>query len=273
MFDNQPDVPETQHRKIFTCNSEEAVASYPNSKDSAGTDDNDHRNEIVSYVGSHSGHAVASGSSSSSSHFGGRAHATCIHLDEPSISSSNRMSGNNEMEEDPDVRVFTVVDDHELFQVPSAPTLREVDCAYQRLFRSLDPEQFIGGTEFEWISRAFKQLQERYQRLRTKVASQLNAQEAAGVEETPPPQASSASYAEPDPADHISLVAGADVFFVEDDFVFFNVSPAPSVKELDKSFRQLAVKMHPDKNGGSVQAKEAFQYLQLRYERFRATIK
>ena len=79
-------------------------------------------------------------------------------------------------------------------------------------------------------------------------------------------------FAERDPSDHISLLAGADVYFVEDDFVFFNFSHESTVKELDKSYRQLAISMHPDKNDGSVQAKQAFQYLQVRYERLKALI-
>ena len=88
-----------------------------------------------------------------------------------------------------------------------------------------------------------------------------------------PPETSRKCFAERDPEDHISLHAGADVFFVEDDHVFFKVSQNPTVKEIDKSYRHLAISMHPDKNGGSVHAKETFQYLQTRYERFRASIR
>ena len=61
-------------------------------------------------------------------------------------------------------------------------------------------------------------------------------------------------FAKRDQDDHISLLAGADVYFVEKDCVFCKVSPHPSVKELDKSDRQLAISMRPDKDGGSVQA-------------------
>ena len=75
--------------------------------------------------------------------------------------------------------------------------------------------------------------------------------------------------AQPDPDDHISLVAGADVYFIEDDALSFKMGNDSTIKDLDKSYRQLAISMHPDKNGGSVVAKEAFQYLQTRYERFR----
>ena len=104
---------------------------------------------------------------------------------------------------------------------------------------------------------------------------QHNVQDAEGVEDKPAPEASSAaSSSNPNPQIHISLLEGVDVYFVEDDFVFFNINDIePTVKDLDKSYRQLAIKMHPDKHGGSVQAKEAFQYLQMRYERLRAAIR
>ena len=52
--------------------------------------------------------------------------------------------------------------------------------------------------------------------------------------------------AERDRSDHISLLAGADVYFVEDDFEFVQVSLDSTIQELDKSYRQLAVSMHPN---------------------------
>ena len=77
---------------------------------------------------------------------------------------------------------------------------------------------------------------------------------------------------EPHPDVHISLVEGADVYFVEDDATFFRVGNFANRRELDKSYMKLAISMHPDKNGGSTMAKEAIQYLQTKCDRFRLVL-
>ena len=88
-----------------------------------------------------------------------------------------------------------------------------------------------------------------------------------------PPLSSAPHRADPSPNDHVSLLEGADVYFVEDDAEFFKVGAHPSVNDVDKAYRKLAIKMHPDKNGNSSDATEAFKYLQVRYERFRDSIR
>jgi len=54
------------------------------------------------------------------------------------------------------------------------------------------------------------------------------------------------------------------------DFQFFGIdSASASSKDLDNAYRQIARKMHPDKNGGTDQAKERFQKMKERYERLK----
>jgi len=54
------------------------------------------------------------------------------------------------------------------------------------------------------------------------------------------------------------------------DFQFFGIDGASaSSKDLDNAYRQIARKMHPDKNGGTDQAKERFQTMKQRYERLK----
>lgn len=49
-------------------------------------------------------------------------------------------------------------------------------------------------------------------------------------------------------------------------FMYFSLSPDCSEKELDNAYRKFARKMHPDKNGGTEEAKHKFQQMKERYE-------
>lgn len=56
------------------------------------------------------------------------------------------------------------------------------------------------------------------------------------------------------------------------DYRFFGLSGGASEKELDNAYRQCAKKMHPDKNGGTDDAKERFQRMRERYETLKKKI-
>jgi len=47
---------------------------------------------------------------------------------------------------------------------------------------------------------------------------------------------------------------------------YFGLSQDASDKDLDTAYRQMAKRMHPDKNGGTEEAKERFQDMKKRYE-------
>mmetsp|Transcript_81822 Transcript_81822/g.264158 ORF Transcript_81822/g.264158 Transcript_81822/m.264158 type:complete len:857 (+) Transcript_81822:220-2790(+) len=49
-------------------------------------------------------------------------------------------------------------------------------------------------------------------------------------------------------------------------FMYFGLKSEATEKEVDNAYRQLARKMHPDKNGGTEAAKEKFQGMKERYE-------
>eukprot|EP00427_Karlodinium_veneficum_P029529 CAMPEP_0169219616 /NCGR_PEP_ID=MMETSP1016-20121227/20070_1 /TAXON_ID=342587 /ORGANISM="Karlodinium micrum, Strain CCMP2283" /LENGTH=505 /DNA_ID=CAMNT_0009297689 /DNA_START=93 /DNA_END=1607 /DNA_ORIENTATION=+ len=57
-----------------------------------------------------------------------------------------------------------------------------------------------------------------------------------------------------------------------DDHSFFGFSGDFTEKELDAAHRRLARQMHPDKNGGTDEAKELFQDMQKRYERLKTKL-
>eukprot|EP00927_Polykrikos_kofoidii_P046778 TRINITY_DN40913_c0_g2_i1.p1 TRINITY_DN40913_c0_g2~~TRINITY_DN40913_c0_g2_i1.p1 ORF type:complete len:990 (+),score=176.35 TRINITY_DN40913_c0_g2_i1:130-3099(+) len=49
-------------------------------------------------------------------------------------------------------------------------------------------------------------------------------------------------------------------------YMYFGLTPGASEKDLDNAYRKLAKKMHPDKNGGTEEAKIRFQHMKERYE-------
>uniref|UniRef100_A0A7S4QGA9 J domain-containing protein n=1 Tax=Alexandrium monilatum TaxID=311494 RepID=A0A7S4QGA9_9DINO len=53
-------------------------------------------------------------------------------------------------------------------------------------------------------------------------------------------------------------------------YAYFGLSPEATEKDLDNAYRQLAKKMHPDKNGGTDEAKQRFQCMKERYEKLKA---
>merc|ERR1712217_331561 len=53
-------------------------------------------------------------------------------------------------------------------------------------------------------------------------------------------------------------------------YEYFGLSPSATERDLDNAYRQLAKKMHPDKNGGTEEAKMRFQAMKERYEALKA---
>lgn len=56
------------------------------------------------------------------------------------------------------------------------------------------------------------------------------------------------------------------------DYIFFGLDKDATLEDLQKAFRRLARLMHPDKNGGSDEAKARFQDLKERYEALKKKI-
>merc|ERR1712151_893902 len=56
---------------------------------------------------------------------------------------------------------------------------------------------------------------------------------------------------------------------MELDYEYFRLSPDSSDKDLNNAYRQFAKQLHPDKNGGTEEAKQRFQLLKKRYERLK----
>eukprot|EP00929_Paragymnodinium_shiwhaense_P076500 TRINITY_DN39347_c0_g2_i1.p1 TRINITY_DN39347_c0_g2~~TRINITY_DN39347_c0_g2_i1.p1 ORF type:complete len:1038 (-),score=240.88 TRINITY_DN39347_c0_g2_i1:126-3239(-) len=54
---------------------------------------------------------------------------------------------------------------------------------------------------------------------------------------------------------------------------FFGLSEGATEKELDAAYKALAKKMHPDKNGGTEEAKQRFQHMKERYEVLKKALK
>merc|ERR1719265_2526132 len=52
----------------------------------------------------------------------------------------------------------------------------------------------------------------------------------------------------------------------EDCAEFFGLGEDATEKDLDNAYRQLARRMHPDKNGGTEEAKQNFQNMKAHYE-------
>merc|ERR1712039_31153 len=55
----------------------------------------------------------------------------------------------------------------------------------------------------------------------------------------------------------------------DSDYRYFGLTQDAEDKELDAAYRKKAKKMHPDKNGGTEEAKEAFQEMKGKYERLK----
>merc|ERR1719174_1613954 len=64
--------------------------------------------------------------------------------------------------------------------------------------------------------------------------------------------------------------AEVDLLTEKASYSFFGLPEDAPEKELDNAYRQLAKKMHPDKNGGTEEAKEKFQHMKARYEALKA---
>mmetsp|Transcript_43184 Transcript_43184/g.101524 ORF Transcript_43184/g.101524 Transcript_43184/m.101524 type:complete len:713 (-) Transcript_43184:54-2192(-) len=56
-------------------------------------------------------------------------------------------------------------------------------------------------------------------------------------------------------------------------FAYFGLDTDATEKQLEVKYRQLAKRMHPDKNGGTDSAKEKFQNMKRRYEQLRERIR
>jgi len=56
-------------------------------------------------------------------------------------------------------------------------------------------------------------------------------------------------------------------------FAYFGLDSNATAKELEVKYRQLAKKMHPDKNGGTETAKERFQMMKRRYEQLKERLR
>jgi len=54
-------------------------------------------------------------------------------------------------------------------------------------------------------------------------------------------------------------------------YEYFGLTEDATEKELDNAYRKMAKRMHPDKNGGTEQAKERFQQMKQRYEKLKQT--
>ena len=81
------------------------------------------------------------------------------------VASMQELSGDEEVSypDDPDVRVFSVESDHEIFLVPPVPTVRELDKSYRSLARIMHPDKYQNN---EWATKAFQRLLNRYERFR-----------------------------------------------------------------------------------------------------------
>merc|ERR1712187_226105 len=56
-------------------------------------------------------------------------------------------------------------------------------------------------------------------------------------------------------------------------FEYFGLPKDATEKQLDNAYRSLAKKMHPDKNGGTEEAKKRFQNMKDRYEKLEERIR
>merc|ERR1712176_1599860 len=63
-----------------------------------------------------------------------------------------------------------------------------------------------------------------------------------------------------------ALQAALEKLSDKGNYEFFGLSTSATERDLDNAYRQLAKKMHPDKNGGTEEAKMLFQSMKQRYE-------
>jgi len=61
-------------------------------------------------------------------------------------------------------------------------------------------------------------------------------------------------------------LAELDKLYDQLNYLYFGLTISSTEKDLDIAYRKLARKMHPDKNGGTEQAKRKFQHMKERYE-------
>jgi len=61
-----------------------------------------------------------------------------------------------------------------------------------------------------------------------------------------------------------------DTLAVKANFEYFGLSADATGRDLESAYKRLAKMMHPDKNGGTEEAKERFQHMKERYEALKA---
>jgi len=73
--------------------------------------------------------------------------------------------------------------------------------------------------------------------------------------------------------EYATLKGQLDDYLEDADYIFFGLDKNATLKDLEREFRRLAKLMHPDKNGGSDEAKAKFQDLKARYEALKKKIR
>ena len=113
-------------------------------------------------------------------------------------------------------------------------------------------------------------IEERHDAIAVAQASRVSQAPTQAPEKAPlEPNETAFSAASEQTASHTEV---PDVYGAESDHIFFGLSEQATVKDLERAYRLLARRLHPDKVGGSAEATKAFQYFQDRYERLRLHI-
>lgn len=73
--------------------------------------------------------------------------------------------------------------------------------------------------------------------------------------------------------EYAELKGQLDDYLENADYIFFGLDKDATLQDLDREYRRLAKLMHPDKNGGSDEAKAKFQDMKQRYEALRKKIR